>query len=119
MDSDDSTLPVIDYEQALENAAGEREIFDAVCESAIQEIPALYYDLVRAVEKAEMPVGQRLAHTIKGAARVIAAIKTMTLSERIELAMAESDLGKAQETIPALCSAIDELKSELNESTES
>lgn len=119
MGPDDSTLPVIDYEQALENAAGDREIFDAVCESAMQEIPVLFPDLVRAVEKGEMSSGQHLAHTIKGAARVIAAVKTMTLSERIEFAMAESDLGKAQETIPALSSAIDELKAELNESTES
>ena len=119
MSPDDATLPVIDYEQALENAAGDREIFDAVCESAMQEIPLLYPDLVRALERSEISSGQRLAHTIKGAARVIAAVKTMTHAEQIELALAEGELDKARATMDALSCAIGELKAELDGATES
>ncbi|MBL6725476.1 MAG: hypothetical protein ISQ09_10355, partial [Rubripirellula sp.] len=47
MNADNESLPVINYEQALENAAGEREIFDAVADAAAQEIPSLYPQLVK------------------------------------------------------------------------
>ena len=46
--------PVIDYDTALENAAGDREIFLAVCESALQEIPSLYPGLIKAIDQGQL-----------------------------------------------------------------
>jgi len=113
MTNSDQPLKVIDYDQALENAAGDQAIFEAVCESALQEIPALFPELVASIEGGDMRESQRLAHTIKGAARVIAAVKTKEIAESIELAISKQDLANANQIMPVLAMAIDELKNEL------
>ena len=107
--------PVIDYDTALENAAGDREIFLAVCESALQEIPSLYPGLIKAIDQGQLQEAQRLAHTIKGAARVIAAVKTMKIAEKIESDMGKQDAQSARSSLSDLADAIDELKQELND----
>jgi HPt (histidine-containing phosphotransfer) domain-containing protein len=114
MNADNESLPVINYEQALENAAGEREIFDAVADAAAQEIPSLYPQLAKAIQGNDFLEGQRLAHTIKGAARVIAAERTMVLAQRIEHAMSEEDRDAAEENLVGLQLAIQELVAELS-----
>ena len=107
--------PVIEYDTALENAAGDREIFLAVCESALQEIPSLYPGLIKAIDQGQLQEAQRLAHTIKGAARVIAAVKTMKIAEKIESDMGKQDAQSARATLSDLADAIDELKQQLSD----
>lgn len=113
MSENDETLKVIDYDQALENAAGDKGIFEAVCASAILEIPSLYPNLVKSIQKGETQEAQRLAHTIKGAARVIAAVKTKSLAEAVEAAIANGEIKTAETLLVPLLNAIEELKIEL------
>jgi HPt (histidine-containing phosphotransfer) domain-containing protein len=107
--------PVIDWKTAMENVADDKELFEAVKESALEEIPRLYPSLVSAIDSGQQLDAQRLAHTIKGAARVIAATKTMLVSERIEHASAKGDLDGAKESLDELNQVIQELIETLNE----
>ncbi len=107
--------PVIDYDTALENAGGDREIFVAVCASALQEVPRLSPGLIKAIDQGQLQEAQRLAHTIKGAARVIAGVKTMKIAEKIESDMGKQDAQSARSSLSDLADAINELKQELND----
>ena len=113
MSEGDDPLPIIDYRQALENAVGDQAIFEAVCEAALQEIPSLCPLLEKALENHECGTGERLAHTIKGAARAIAAQRVMAIAEAIEKAMAVEGLEDAWRRYKLLTPAIEELKAEL------
>ena len=110
-----SSPPVIDWTTAMENVAGDKELFDAVKESALEEIPHLYPSLVSAIDSGKQVDAQRFAHTIKGAARVIAATKTMIAAERIELASAKGELDRAKESLEELNQVIQELIKTLSE----
>ncbi len=113
--NDDDQL-VIDWEAAMANVADDRELFVAVKDSALEEIPALLPKLVDVIETGDAAEAQRLAHTIKGAARVIAANKTMVVSERIEHAARRGDLDEARGSLQELREVIEELVETLNRS---
>ena len=107
--------PVIDWEAAMEHVGDDKELFEAVKESALEEIPRLYSSLLSAIDSGQQVDAQRLAHTIKGAARVIAATKTMLVSERIEQASAKGDLDIARDSLEELNQVIEELVRTLSE----
>jgi HPt (histidine-containing phosphotransfer) domain-containing protein len=107
--------PIIDLKIAMENVAGDEELFEAVKDSALEEIPRLYFSLVSAIDSGQQADAQRHAHTIKGAARVIAATKTMLVSERIEHASAKGELDRARDSLEELKQVINELVETLSE----
>lgn len=108
--------PIIDMKIAMDNVGNDRDLFLAVKDSALEEIPDLYRKLVVGLDAAQGEDCCRYAHTIKGAARVIAAIKTMNLAEEIELATSDGQLESAKEKLEALKNAIDQLIETLNQS---
>ena len=116
IDMDAKKIPVIDWETALANVAGDKDLFSAVKDSALEEIPGLMPELQDAIEEGVASDVQRLAHTIKGAARVIAASKTIAVSERIEHAARRGDLVAAGDSMGELREVIDELIEMLNRS---
>ena len=101
--------PVIDRELALTNVGGDESLLAAVMESALDEIPTLLPKLRKALDEGNETESQRLAHTIKGAARVIAATKTMKVAEQMEIAAREGDLKTAATGLSPLSTVIDEL----------
>ena len=108
-------IPIIDWQTAMANVAHDKELFHAVKESALEEIPGLLPRLVAALDNGERADAQRYAHTIKGAARVIAANKTMFVAERIEQAVADGDLATAKGSMDELRTVIEELVEALNQ----
>ena len=108
-DDDSMALPIVDWPAALANSAGDRELFEAVRDAALQEIPSLLPALREAIDSADSKTAMRLAHTIKGAARVIAASRTMHAAEIVERAAAQDDVQIAAENMPRLVTAADEL----------
>ena len=108
--------PIIDWPAAMANVADDKDLFNAVKESALDEIPALLPSLRTSIDEGKEEESQRLAHTIKGAARVIAAAKTMAVAERIEKAAERGDLETARGTLDELHRVIDELIETLNQS---
>jgi CheY-like chemotaxis protein len=108
-------VPVIDWKMAMSNVADDKELFLAVKDSALEEIPGLLPDLTAAIDAGNQLDAQRLAHTIKGAARVIAATKTMLVAERIEHAANKGHLDQAKDSMDELRQVIDELVEVLNQ----
>ena len=115
-DDEATSEPIIDWPAALANAAGDRDLFAAVRDAALQEIPSLMPALREAIDSADSKTAMRLAHTIKGAARVVAAVRTMNVAEIVEQAAAQDNLHLAAETMPRLVSVTDELVAMLEES---
>lgn len=105
---------VIDLPAALENVSGDEDLLRAVQQSAIEEIPALMPQLRQAIDRGDAVESQRLAHTIKGAARVIAAVRTMRVAERMEHAARDGDLVIAASGLAPLKEVADELIAELS-----
>jgi HPt (histidine-containing phosphotransfer) domain-containing protein len=108
-------IPVIDWQTAMANVADDKELFNAVKESALDEIPGLMPPLMAAINANDQIESQRLAHTIKGAARVIAASRTMAVAEKIEAAAARQEFDLARDTMPELGDVIAELIETLNQ----
>ena len=108
-------IPIIDWQTAMANVADDKELFHAVKDSALEEIPGLLPRLVAALDQGKQEEAHRLAHTIKGASRVIAATKTMLVAERIERAAAAGDLQSAKGSIDELRTVIEELVATLNQ----
>jgi signal transduction histidine kinase/DNA-binding response OmpR family regulator/HPt (histidine-containing phosphotransfer) domain-containing protein len=112
----DDEMPVIDWKEAMANVADDKDLFIAVKDSAMEEIPGLVPKLIEAIDQGNAPESQRFAHTIKGAARVIAATKTMSVALQIEQAARRGDLDAARDSLGDLQAAIDELVETLNRS---
>jgi HPt (histidine-containing phosphotransfer) domain-containing protein len=112
----DAVIPVIDWKEAMANVADDKDLFIAVKDSAMEEIPSLLPQLTEAIDQGNAPESQRFAHTIKGAARVIAATKTMNVAQGIEQAARRGDLDAARGSLGDLQTAIDELVETLNRS---
>ena len=110
--------PVVDWTSALANAAGDKQLFDAVRDAAMQEIPSLMPQLQVAIDASDAKTAMRLAHTIKGAARVVAGVRAMTVAEIVEQAAAKADLRLAGESMPMLRQATEELILALKNSDE-
>ena len=112
-----STWATVTLDQkTLRWVAEDKELFLAVKESALEEIPGLYPSLVASIDAGKQTDAQRYAHTIKGAARVIAATKTMNVAERIELDCAAGKLDAARASLEELKRVIQELVTTLNQS---
>ena len=116
IENDIQTQPVVDWPAALANAAGDKELFKAVRDAALQEIPSLMPQLQVAIDSSDAKTAMRLAHTIKGAARVVAGARAMTVSEIVEQAAAKEDLPLAAETMPQLRAVVDDLIAALKDS---
>ncbi|MFK8115408.1 MAG: ATP-binding protein, partial [Rubripirellula sp.] len=113
--ADTNELKVIDLEEAIENVGGDESLFATVRDSALDEIPGLMPGLRKAIEDQQASEGQRLAHTIKGAARVIAAHRTISVAEMVEFALRDGEFDNAQGMIENLQAVIDELIATLGE----
>jgi HPt (histidine-containing phosphotransfer) domain-containing protein len=105
----DGQRPVIDWKEALANVGNNRELFEDVKAAAMKEIPGILPSLTKAIQDGNVRESQRLAHTIKGAARAIAAHRTHDAAERIESAAAGQDLATALSSIDKLRATVDEL----------
>lgn len=107
---------VVDWELGLRNLGGDVAFHRELLSSALQEINGLEPKLGSALQAEDQATAHRLAHTIKGAARAVAAVKTHQVAERVEMAAGRGDFEKAKQSIPELQQAIRELAAEITES---
>jgi len=108
-DSGDHVAPVIDWTQAFSNVADDLALFEVVKLSALNEIPTLLRQLTDSHDNGLQVEAEWHAHTLKGAARVIAASRTVNLVERLEQATRDGDVSAAQMLLAKLCAAVEEL----------
>lgn len=105
--------PVIDWQLGVSNLGGDADFHRKLLESAIVEVKELYPKLVAALESRVREESQRLAHTIKGAARAVSAVQTTEAAFEIEKAAGEGDFELAESRLPALADSIEAFDREL------
>lgn len=114
----DARDSIFDRELALENLAGDEEMFESLRESAAQEIQALLIKLCQSIDRGEAVASQRIAHTMKSTAQVVGATKTMKIARQMEYAARDNDLQEVASGLGALSVAIAELLQKLEAENE-
>lgn len=100
---------VVDWPAAYANSADDAELFEVVKNSALEELPLLLEKLSEALQVGSKVDVERHAHTLKGVARVVAAVKTTQVVEKLEEAARRGDLALARVALVDLCGTVDEL----------
>jgi PAS domain S-box-containing protein len=108
---------IIDWDAALANLDGDRDLLEAMVQASIQECQELITQLDEAIAGEDAKVAERLAHTIKGATRAIAATATMQAAAAVEASTAQGDLEAARHQYPVLREAIEQLANALTQRT--
>ena len=104
---------VVDWDAAYANSAGEAELFEVVKNSALEELPVLLEKVRQAFQAGSKLDVERHAHTLKGVARVVAAVKTIDVVERFQAAIQGSQLPMGEVALGELSEAVTELVSVL------
>ena len=112
-EQDRAAALVVDRKAALQVLGGDHEFLASLLESALLEVSELRTKLVSALETQDRDA-RRLAHTIKGAARTVFAVRLVALAGKIEQAAAEGRFADAQELLPQLGKEINELGDEIS-----
>lgn len=105
---EDATV-VVDWTAAYANSADDADLFQVVKASALEELPLLLEKLSEALQVGSKVDVARHAHTLKGVARVVAAVKTIEVVEKLEEAAQQGDLALARVALVDLCGTVDEL----------
>ena len=100
---------IVDWPEAYANVADDPELFEVVKSSALEEIPLLLEKVSEAMRVGSKVEVERYAHTLKGAARVVAATRTIELVEKVEKAARKGGLGLARVALGELSTAVSEL----------
>ena len=100
---------VIDWQACLEIAGGDQELRNQIVLVATTEFPKLSQQLAEAIDQQDVERSRRLAHTIKGEARAISAIKTATVAQTVEELCADGQFDQVNIEVERLNAAIDEL----------
>ena len=99
--------PVIDFKAALEIYGGDEDFLRSILGTALSEIVGLLPQLTKAIQAADVEVAQRLAHTIKGAARAVAALATQDAAYKVEEASKHGDFDLAAQLMEPLTTEVD------------
>ena len=105
----EATAPVIDWDVALDTVDHDRDLLRDLVGTTSQELPALLSRLEEALTQQDAKTTERIAHTIKGEACTIAAVRTQRVAAVIEESAAHNDLEAARQQMPGLRQEIDEL----------
>jgi two-component system sensor histidine kinase/response regulator len=109
------TPAVIDWDEASRMLGGDHAFHRSLLESAMTEISELQPQLKKSLAARDREAAHRLAHTIKGAARAVAATRTKDAAAAVEQAASCGDLEKATELMPPLADSIVALAKEVAE----
>lgn len=104
---------VIDWDEAARILGGDHEFHRSLLESAMTEISELQPKLKKSLAAKDREAAHRLAHTIKGAARAVAAIRTTDAAAAVEQAASSGDFERASELMPPLADSIAALAREV------
>jgi CheY-like chemotaxis protein len=106
----DASLPLIDWELALETVDNDRELLSEIYDAVFIEIPPLLEKLSLAIEHQDTETIQRAAHSIKGGASGLAAIRTQQAAAAIEVSVANRDFESIRGNFSVLRESVEQLK---------
>ncbi len=113
MSPDDEITAILNVELALEQIGGDRDLLKEVYEIYLADVPRKFDELREAIDAGDLETAMRAAHSLKGASASIAAETVRAISQEIEQFSSDGDLDKAASMVPALETAMDRLKIEL------
>jgi len=97
----------LDLAVALDRVEGDRELLEEIARLFAEECPALIDSIRRARHANDWPEMQRAAHTLKGAASNIAAMKVAQAALALEAQARSGVPGKVDDLISALAAEVD------------
>jgi len=108
------SMPLFDYQGSLARMGGDEQLFGEMAGFLFADAPRWLGELRKGLERQDLPLVQRSAHTIKGLAGNFGAAPTVAAAARVEkLAREDRDLTAAGQALPALEKALEELQSAL------
>ena len=81
MPSDDS---ILDWSEALKSVQGDVELLRRVVQAVLQECPAHLHQMRDAIVASDSKTAVRLAHTIRGSMRMLAATTAESIAAELE-----------------------------------
>jgi CheY-like chemotaxis protein/HPt (histidine-containing phosphotransfer) domain-containing protein len=97
-----STSEVVDWNEALRTAGGNRELLTEIVEAFLEESRRLMKSMLEAVEQGDMTTLERAAHTLKSAARYFGASHASETALRLELMGRDRQLPHVREALAEL-----------------
>ncbi len=76
--------PVLDFPRALEELAGDRDIFQEVASVYLEEVPAQIEKIGHALESGKNDVAARLVHSLKSSSRTVGGMRLGALAAAFE-----------------------------------
>ena len=105
----------LDWDAALETVDGDRELLGKMIEGFVGQQPALVTELRKALTAGDLPVVQRVAHTIGGSLRSFEGARVVGLANDLEDRCRESSADRAAEAWRALEPELAEVMAELRD----
>jgi two-component system, sensor histidine kinase and response regulator len=99
--ADDTALPVLNTNQALDSTGGKARILNRVVESFLTNVPPEAVKLGEAVSNGQQEEAARLAHSLKGAAAVLGGSRVSHLALKLQLAAQQNGMSDAPELFRA------------------
>ncbi|MBS0205974.1 MAG: PAS domain-containing protein [Planctomycetes bacterium] len=94
-----STLPIIDWDQALEGIDGDHQLLADVITAFLETLPGTLAAIEAAVRSKQASTLQRLAHTLKGELLAIAAIPSAESAKELERSGRQINLAEADQIL--------------------
>jgi HPt (histidine-containing phosphotransfer) domain-containing protein len=108
------SMPLFDYQGSLARMGGDEQLFGEMVGFLFADAPRWLDELRKGLDREDLPLVQRSAHTIKGLAANFGATPTVAAAARVEkLAREDRDLVAARQALPALEAALRELETAL------
>jgi HPt (histidine-containing phosphotransfer) domain-containing protein len=103
----------VDWTEALRCCDGDRQLVVDVARVFVDELPQQLHTLRHAVETGDRDVARRIAHTIRGAARMFGPTPALQMADQIEQHAAAGELTAARNLLPELQKCSDGLLAEV------
>ena len=102
-----------DVDAALKHVEGDRDLLDDIVRIFAEQCPRTMYEIENAIRAADLPVLERAAHSLKGAASNLCAIGVTQSAAQLEESARSGDSSRSREQLEALESEVGKLLREL------
>lgn len=108
-----SNQPILDWSEALDRVAQDRDTLTELVEIFIQQWPQIMDEIEQGVARADYTTLHRAAHTLKGSASIFGARQVVEASDRLAKMGKNESLDDADDALRCLQDEMDRLLPEL------
>jgi len=100
--TENADLPLLDTAEAIDNLGGDADLYRQVVELFRDDANAQLAALESALTSGDYPTGRRIAHTLKGTAASVGALRLRAAAYVLESACASGNPSAVANALPAL-----------------